>query len=115
MSKKGNIFENLPRSPLPDELFETLLEGGGYKLERIISTGQVTPEDQWDDQEQDEWVVLLKGRAKLLFENNKEVSLSSGDYLFIPAHKRHKVIWTDPEEVCVWLAFYGDFGFMPEH
>ena len=114
---KGNIFHNLPNDTIPEELFEVLLEGKGVKLERIISTGQITPEDQWYDSHQDEWVMLIKGNARLLFEDEKEVHLQLGDYLFIPAHKKHRVSWTDPDEVSVWLAFHVDKAvevFSPE-
>lgn len=101
-----NLFENLPDKPLPDEVFETLLTGAGFKLERIITTGQITPESEWYDQAQDEWVLLLQGHATLVFEDGKEEKLKPGDYLFIKAHDRHRLSWTSPDEVCVWLAFH---------
>ncbi len=68
-NKLKNIFSDLPEKSLDKEIFETLLQNDNAKLERIISTGQITPDDKWYDQEQDEWVVLLKGHAILLFEN----------------------------------------------
>jgi len=58
----GNLFHDLP-ARLTDERFETLLATPGLKLERIVSTGQTTPEGQWYDQDRDEWVVLLRGGA----------------------------------------------------
>ncbi len=103
---QGNIFSDLPTGQLTNEVFETLWQGKDFKLERIISTGQVTPNDQWCDQSRDEWVLLLKGRAELLFDDGKTIKLMAGDYILIPAHKQHRVIWTDPEQVCVWLAFH---------
>ena len=102
--KNGNIFDKLPDKPLADELIEQLLQQSGIRIERIISTGQTTPDNTWYDQSQDEWVILLKGHAKLLFEDHKEIALKSGDYVFIPAHQKHRVTWTAPNEVCVWLA-----------
>ncbi|PIQ42367.1 MAG: cupin [Gammaproteobacteria bacterium CG11_big_fil_rev_8_21_14_0_20_46_22] len=103
--KALNIFNQLPKGRSSDELFETLRSGDGFKIERIISTGQVTPEGQWYDQNSDEWVVLLQGNAKLEFENCT-LTLGAGDYVWIPAHQKHRVSWTDPDQVCVWLAVH---------
>lgn len=106
MSIDGNLFAALPKN-LPDELIENLVEQPGIRLERIVSTGHVTPEGEWYDQESDEWVVLLTGSAKLRFEAPDEtLSLSSGDYVMIDAHRRHRVEWTDPDEPTVWLALH---------
>ncbi|MFN3234421.1 MAG: cupin domain-containing protein [Gammaproteobacteria bacterium] len=101
-----NLFDNLPNKLLQDEVFETLHEGNGIKVERIITAGQTTPEDEWYNQENDEWVLLLQGRATLVFENAKEVNLKAGDYQFIEAHKKHRVSWVSPDEVCIWLALH---------
>ena len=103
MSK--NILANLPHSP--DEIFETLLEKSGIKIERIISSGQATPAGEWYDQAGDEWVVLLSGSATLMIEG--EISprrLAAGDYLLLPAGCRHRVEWTDAEVKSVWLAVH---------
>lgn len=90
-----------------DELFETLLQVPGVRLERIVSTGQVTPPGEWYDQADAEWVVLLSGSARLRFESpNSEHELQPGDYLLIPAHCRHRVEWTSPDEPSVWLALH---------
>ena len=90
-----------------EEIVETLLETGNFKLERIVSTGQSTPEGQWYDQGRDEWVVLLSGGAGLSFEGEDEVKiLRPGDYLFISAHRRHRVEWTDRRVPTVWLALH---------
>ena len=104
--KAGNLFGDLPAS-LPDEAFATLLEGPGFRLERIVSTGQATPEGAWYDQPQAEWVVLLRGGARLLIEGEPEPrQLHPGDWLLIPAHVRHRVEWTDPAQPTVWLALH---------
>ena len=89
------------------EVFQTLLETDHFKLEQIVSSGQVTPPGEWDDQDNNEWVVVLSGRAGLLFEGNEEVLvLNPGDYCHIPAHKRHRVEWTDIKQKTVWLALH---------
>ena len=101
-----NIFSKLPDNVLKDEVIETLLENKNIKLERIITTGQTTPQGQWYDQTQDEWVMLLQGEAAILFEDGEEVHLKSGDYISIKAHHKHRVNWVSPQDVCVWLAIF---------
>jgi cupin 2 domain-containing protein len=101
-----NLFTNLP-SQLPDELFQTLLENQHAKIERIISKGHSSPVDEWYDQAQDEWVVLLQGQARLQFATDRSIiNLKAGDYLFIPAHEKHRVEWTDPTCESIWLAIH---------
>jgi cupin 2 domain-containing protein len=102
----NNLFAGIPES-LPAELSEILLEARGFRLERLISAGQPTPRGEWYDQETHEWVLLLSGSAGLLFEMDAEIRvLRPGDYLLIPAHCRHRVEWTDPEQPTVWLALH---------
>lgn len=101
-----NIFANLPIH-LSNELFEVLLESENIKIERIISQGHSSPEDFWYDKEQNEWIIVLQGKASLFFEKERNpVLLSQGDYLNIPAHKKHRVNWTDPKQKTIWLAVY---------
>jgi len=102
---KKNIFDNIP-SNIPEEIIEILIDSDQLKVERIISKGHVSPKDFWYDQDKNEFVVLLKGSAKLLFENDEQIILSAGDYIFIPAHKKHRVEWTDPEIETIWLAIF---------
>lgn len=105
-----NIFSNLPEK-LPEELFETLVDSGSVRVERIISHGQSTAEGEWYDQERDEWVLLLSGGAALLFEGEQNPrELRPGDYVLIPAHCRHRVVWTDDRVKSVWLAIHFTSG-----
>ena len=63
--KTLNIYQHKKLSlATKDEFSEKLIESAGVKIERIISTGQVTPEGKWFDQEKDEWVLLLKLNLK---------------------------------------------------
>jgi cupin 2 domain-containing protein len=106
MDNAMNIYHNLP-DVLPDEVFETLVEAGNVRIERIASHGQATPEGEWFDQGWDEWILLLAGSAGLLLEGEDGTrTLKPGDYLMIPAHCRHRVAWTDPGERTVWLAVH---------
>ena len=104
--ESGNLFEELPES-LDEEAMETLLTSGAMRLVRIVSTGQATAEGVWYDQDDWEWVVLLKGAAGLRFEGEAQVrALGPGDFVHIPAHERHRVEWTAAEEPTVWLALH---------
>lgn len=101
-----NLLAPLP-APSHDEVFEELLRGGEFRLERIVSTGQSTPEGQWYDQPGPEWVLLLSGSAVLRFEGPDEVlQLRAGDWVNIVAHRRHRVEQTDPHAATVWLALH---------
>jgi len=104
--KPHNLFLRIPES-FSSEIFETLLRTEHFRLERIISSGQATPPGEWYDQDTNEWVVLFSGSAGLIFEG-EEVKriLKPGDYIHIPAHRRHRVEWTDPNEKTVWLAVH---------
>ena len=104
--KFDNIFSKVPYF-MQDEISETLLKSEHFKLEGIISSGQATPPGEWFDQNTNEWVILLSGSAGLRFDDEEEVCIMySGDYVNIPAHKRHRVEWTDPEQKTVWLALH---------
>ena len=106
--RHGNLL-HAPEGTFPEELFSTLLETGCLRLERILSTGQHTPEGQWYDQERDEWVLLLQGRASLQIAGEAEPRrLAAGDWLLLPARCRHRVEWTDPDQASIWLALHYD-------
>jgi cupin 2 domain-containing protein len=89
-----------------------LLARAGVRLERIVSLGQTTPEGQWCDQETDEWVLLLRGGAYLTMmdggppQEERTMFLGPGDYVFLPAHCRHRVAWTHPDYPTLWLALH---------
>ena len=102
----ANLFD-LISSEISGEIIQVLLSTGNFRLERIVSAGQATPPGEWCDQDTHEWVALLSGGARLRFEDEAEPRvLRPGDYLLIPAHRRHRVEWTDPEAPTVWLALH---------
>lgn len=106
MKKHGNLLANVP-ALLPEELFETLLESSHVTIKRIVSKGHISPKDFWYDQNQNEFVLVVQGAARLLFEHDKQlVSLEVGDYINIPAHQKHRVEWTDPKVETTWLAIF---------
>ena len=108
MPAPPNIFAQVPG--LPEEVVQTLLTSGSFRIERIVSRGHASPEGFWYDQDQHEWVLLVSGAARLRFEGDDEpIDLAAGSYLSIPARKRHRVEWTDPAQDTIWLAvFYRD-------
>jgi len=96
------------------ERLETLLAGRGVRLARIVSFGQASPEGFWYDQEEAEWVAVLAGRARLAIAGEAaDRVLGPGDAVFLPAHCRHRVTWTDPERPTVWLALFLDPALDP--
>jgi cupin 2 domain-containing protein len=101
----NNLFQ-LPVNLLQQEQFDILLEHNAIRIERILSHGHTTPEQGWYDQEEHEWVVVLQGGGEILFEGGERVRLLPGDSIEIPAHRKHRVVWTDPDEVTVWLAIF---------
>ncbi len=102
----NNILSNIPKQ-IPNELFQTLLSKDSLKIERIVSQGHYSSIDQWYDQIQDEWIILIEGQAKLQFKNDlTPIVLNPGDYLLIPAHTKHRVHWTDPKLKTIWLAIH---------
>ena len=91
-----------------DEQITALLALPGVRIERIVSWGHATPDDAPYDQSGDEWVMLVAGAARLWIEGQGEIALGPGDYLLIPAHRRHRVTWTSREGPTVWLAVHVD-------
>lgn len=101
-----NIFADIQKH-VPEEVFETIIRTQQFKIERIISRSHATKEGEWYDQDNNEWVIVLKGSAGLLFEGKNEVLIMKpGDYINIPSHRKHRVEWTDPKEETIWLAIH---------
>jgi len=101
----GNLYKSLPKD-LSNEVFTEIVQGENIKIERIVSKGHISPESGWYDQDDNEWVIVLKGEAKLSFKNNKDIHLVAGSHINIPAHTKHKVIWTKPDTETIWLAVH---------
>ena len=97
-----NIFDDLPQH-LPKEVVQTLIRAADVRIERIISHGHASAPDFWYDQPQHEWVIVLKGAARLQFEDSM-VEMKVGDFVNIPAFKKHRVDWTTPDGPTVWLG-----------
>jgi len=97
-----NLFTDLP-AHFPNELLTTLLDAADVRIERIVSHGHASPADFWYHQAEHEWVIVLRGAARLQFEDGM-IEMKAGHFLNIPASKKHRVDWTTTDEATVWLA-----------
>jgi cupin 2 domain-containing protein len=104
-----NLLADIPPGT-EKEIVEEILRAKNFRIERIVSRGQNSPEGFWYDQETEEWVLLVSGSATLGFDDGRKVDLKPGDHLLIPRHVRHRVKWTDPEQETVWLAIHWTRG-----
>ena len=102
----NNIFNREGLSEV-NESFITLYSNENIIIEKIVSFGQTTSVNKWLEQDKDEWVVLLQGKAEIFFEkDNNKVILKKGYYILIPSHSRHRVEYTSSDPPCIWLAVH---------
>jgi len=94
-----NIYDYI--TPKSDETFTTLLEHKNIKINRIVSSSDIKPIEYI--QEEDEWLVLLEGKATLLVDTEEKI-LTKGETLFIPAKVPHQVLKTNAGTV--WLTVH---------
>jgi cupin 2 domain-containing protein len=104
---KKNIFDlsNLELNS-EDEHFESLFDNDIVKIERIVSTGQITTMNTWLNEPKNEWVIVLQGNAAVTFDDNSTFELKVGDQLYIPANQNHRVSFTSENPPCIWLAVH---------
>jgi cupin 2 domain-containing protein len=104
--ESGDIYAAIP-AQLPEEMMQTLAGGQGVRIERIVSRGHCSPPGFWYEQAEHEWVLLLKGEARLRFERGERVlAMGEGSYVNIPAGERHRVEWTKEDTDTIWLAVF---------
>jgi cupin 2 domain-containing protein len=102
-----NLFEIPRHSGADGETLDKIAQIAGVRIERIVSTGQCSPDGFWYDQDHDEWVAVLQGEGVLGFEGRPHIWLSRGETLMIPAHQKHRVVSTSVDPPCIWLALHG--------
>lgn len=103
---RTNLFADIP-ADLAQELTQRLLARGDVRIERIVSRGHRSAPGEWYDQDESEWVVVLRGSARLEIEGRPDLlELGPGDHADLPSHCRHRVDWTDPDTETVWLAVF---------
>ncbi|MHB1453044.1 MAG: cupin domain-containing protein [Saccharofermentanales bacterium] len=100
-----NLYQGIP-DKFDGEVAETLLEDSDVRIERIISRGHSSPPGFWYEQDEEEWVLLLKGCAVLEFTGGRTAALREGDSILIHAGERHRVASTTAEPACVWLCVF---------
>lgn len=83
------------------ERFSTLFQNHSIKIETIRSWLK-TP-GEFYDQNEDEWVLLISGEARLELDT-VERTLKAGDYCLIPKHTRHRVLSTSKN--ALWLGIF---------
>ncbi len=105
MGRSGNLFGRKDEGRVA-EAVESLLERPSVRIERIASFGQASPPGFWYEQEEDEWVALLEGEAQLEWEDGRVLRMLPGDWIFLPARERHRVVWTAPGRPTLWLAVF---------
>jgi len=104
MANLTNILADLP-DQLPNELVQKILKTPNVRIERIVSHGHRSPADSWYDQDENEWVLLIAGAARLQFDD-EIIEMTPGSFANIASHRRHRVDWTDPDQATVWLAVW---------
>jgi len=101
-----NLFQDIPEE-LKQEFIEQLIEQDSFRVERIVSRGQISPAGFWYDQDEHEWVAVLAGKAEIQIDGlERLVTLNPGDTYHIPAHTKHRVAWTEPNHDTIWLAVF---------
>ena len=100
-----NYYSGFKKNPVLEN-YVNLLNGNNFRLEKIVSRGYQTPKLKWLAESKDEFVMLLKGKAKILFETGQQITLKEGDYLVIPSNTKHKVIKTSIRPLCYWLTIH---------
>ncbi len=101
-----NLLTSIPPTD-KEEIVHNLLSAGSVRIERILSKGHQSPDGFWYDQLENEWVVLLQGAARLNIKGEIH-ELKKGDSVNLPKHCRHRIEWTTPQEVTIWLAVFYD-------
>ncbi len=87
--------------PASDETFTTLLDHPNARIVRIVSSDDI--KSILYDQKEDEWVVIIEGKAVLEIEG-KTTTLHRGESLLIPAQTKHRVL--EVKRGTVWLAVH---------
>jgi cupin 2 domain-containing protein len=106
MITSGNIFAIENETDSAKEVFIKLFGNNNCIVEKIISTGQSTPENEWLEEDSDEWVILLQGESEINFYNGENNKMGKGDYLLIPSNTKHRVVRTSKNPPCIWLAIH---------
>jgi cupin 2 domain-containing protein len=103
-SPVGGRLRRPDQAPVAGERTEELARIGGVIIEQILSGALEAPVEY--DQDHDEWVVVLSGRAVLQVGADR-VELSAGNWLLLPARLPHRLLETEPGTSWLALHAYG--------
>ena len=126
--ENGNKMEKINIFDLKDlserkEVVKILTENENVKIEKIISTGQVTG---WQESDKNEFVILIQGNAEIEYYENKnlktneniiknqkntndmKLQLGKGDTVLIKKGERHRVSYTSKNPCCIWICIFFD-------
>ena len=101
-----NVLDISDIKDFSEEVFETLHQNDKVRIERIVSSGQITSEGDWQESEQGEWVVLLQGESELIFQDGEVLKVAKGDCFYISAYRKHRVTYTSIDPKCIWIAVH---------
>ena len=101
-----NFFSKIPELQPGMEEIENILRHGNVRIERITGSGAVSPDGFWFDQDENEWVMLLQGDAVIEFTDGTKTQMTAGSYISLPAHEKHRLVYTSSDPACIWLAFF---------
>ena len=115
--EKINIFDLKDLSERK-KVVKILTENENVKIEKIISTGQVTG---WQESDKNEFVILIQGNAEIenfnanenIIKNIKntndmKLQLGKGDTVLIKKGERHRVSYTSKNPCCIWICIFFD-------
>jgi len=95
----GGRLADVSSAPPVGERTQVLVAAHGFTVEQILSGRLDAPVA--DDQDHDEWVVVLEGGAVLEIDG-VERTMARGDWLLLPARVPHRLIST--QIGTSWLA-----------
>lgn len=98
------ILNNIYHTQEPkenSETFVTVFQNNSLKIESIRSWLKAPGEVY--NQEQDEWVLLVRGEASLQI-SEQVLNMTKGDCCFIPRHTKHQVLSTSND--ALWLGVF---------
>lgn len=102
----ARLVEDLPEAAEEEDV-RVIWQSPHMRVERIVSYGHASDDDFWYDQTEDEWVMVLLGRAVLEIEGEAQPrSLEPGDAINLPARTKHRVVSTASDTATVWLAIF---------
>ena len=81
-----------------------LFNDNTMRVEKIRSFGEISPPDFWYCQEENEFVYIVDGNARLTLFDGKEITLSKGDNYYIEKFVKHRVSFTSND--CIWLCVF---------